>query len=68
MKLKKNYWGNAHQSLVDTTSLIKEEEVNASIQQIEEADVIYVYGVGSSHLVAENFAQKVAPYWQDSDC
>lgn len=57
-EIKEKLLGNAHQSLVDTTSLIKEEEVNASIQQIEEADVIYVYGVGSSHLVAENFAQK----------
>lgn len=57
-EIKEKLLGNAHQSLVDTSSLIKEEEVNSTIQLIENADVIYVYGVGSSYLVAENFAQK----------
>lgn len=57
-EIKDKLLGNAYQSLVDTASLVNEGTINAAIQLIEQTDIIYIYGVGSSHLVAKNFAQK----------
>lgn len=58
VEIKEKLLGNAHQALLDTASLITEESVVAAVELIEQANIIYLYGVGSSYLVAKNFAQK----------
>ncbi|XJS09820.1 MurR/RpiR family transcriptional regulator [Aerococcaceae bacterium WGS1372] len=57
-EIKNKLLGNAHQALLDTASLINEAAVMDAVILIEQADILYIYGIGSSYLVAKNFAQK----------
>ena len=56
--IKNKLLGNAYQSLSDTASLLDNELIEEAVRAMEKAKIIYIYGVGSSHLVAENLAQK----------
>lgn len=56
--IKNKLLGNAYQSLSDTASLLDNELIEEAVHTMEKAKIIYIYGVGSSHLVAENLAQK----------
>lgn len=56
--IKNKLLGNAYQSLSDTASLLDNELIEEAVHAMEKAKIIYIYGVGSSHLVAENLAQK----------
>lgn len=57
-EIKDKLMGNAYQGLLDTFLLIKEEQIKQAVEMIEEADIVFVYGVGASFLVAQNFVQK----------
>lgn len=57
-EIKDKLLGNAYQSLLDTSSLVSKDLVTEAVELIERSDIIYIYGVGSSYLVAKNFAQK----------
>lgn len=50
--------GNAFQSMQDTISILDRTRLNQAIEALEKAQVIYVFGIGASHLVAQNIAQK----------
>lgn len=50
--------GNAFQSMQDTISVLNEKRLIEAVEALEKAQVIYVFGVGASHLVAQNIAQK----------
>lgn len=50
--------GNAFQSMQDTVSIINKDRLIDAVEAMEKASVIYVFGIGASHLVAQNIAQK----------
>lgn len=50
--------GNAYHSMLDTINNLTDKQVNEAIELIQKAPIIYVYGVGSSKLVAANIQQK----------
>lgn len=56
--IKGKLLGNAYQSLSDTLSLLENDHIEQAISAIEQAEIVYVFGIGSSGLVAENIAQK----------
>lgn len=56
--IKEKLLGNAYQSLSDTLSLLDNNRIEQATKAIEQAEVIYIFGMGSSHLVAENIGQK----------
>lgn len=56
--IKEKLLANAYQSLSDTLALLDEEIMEKAITAIENAEVIYIFGIGSSGLVAQNIAQK----------
>ncbi|UJF14683.1 MurR/RpiR family transcriptional regulator [Jeotgalibaca sp. MA1X17-3] len=58
MDIKEKLLGNAYQSLSDTLSLLDNERIEQATNAIEKADIIYIFGMGSSYLVAENIGQK----------
>jgi len=49
---------NTMQVFQDTAQLINDEMINRVVNMIEKSDMIYVYGVGASFLIAEDIAQK----------
>lgn len=56
--IKEKLLGNAYQSLSDTLSILDNDRIEQATQAIEQAKVIYIFGIGSSYLVAENIGQK----------
>lgn len=56
--IKLKLLANAYQSMQETASLLNNEKIEKFVDITVEAPVIYVYGVGASNLVAENFTQK----------
>lgn len=56
--LKTKLLGNAYQALKETVNLADDDILHQASKLIKEAQLIYVYGIGSSYLVAENIAQK----------
>lgn len=56
--IKEKLLGNAYQALSDTLPLLDKEKIERASRAIENAKIIYVYGIGSSYLVAQNIAQK----------
>lgn len=49
---------NASQSMRDTVSILDTNKLMEAVEVLEKAAVIYVFGIGASHLVAQNIAQK----------
>lgn len=43
---------------LDTSSLINEDNLMKAVELIEEAEIVFVYGMGTSYLVARNYVQK----------
>lgn len=56
--VKEKLLGNAYQALSDTLPLLNKEIIEEAIRAIEQAEIIYIFGIGSSYLVAQNIAQK----------
>lgn len=56
--IKEKLLGNAYQSLSDTLPLLGKDIIESANTAIENAEIIYVFGIGSSYLVAQNLAQK----------
>lgn len=56
--VKAKLLGNAYQSMQETIQLVSEDVLDDTVQMISSAPFVYVYGIGSSYLVAENIAQK----------
>lgn len=56
--VKEKLLGNSYQAMLETMHLIDDQVIDLSVDLMKEAPVIYVFGVGSSYLVAENIAQK----------
>lgn len=56
--IKSKLLGNAYKSMEETLSLIGEHTLATVTRTLQKAPVVYVYGIGASHLVAENIAQK----------
>lgn len=56
--IKDKLLGNAYQSLSDTATIIDNSIIESAIQAIEKANIIYIFGIGSSYLAAENLGQK----------
>lgn len=57
-EIKENLLLNAYQSMEETLQLINNETIPHATEYIKKAPVVYVFGIGSSFLVAENFVQK----------
>ncbi|MBP1042628.1 MurR/RpiR family transcriptional regulator [Vagococcus sp. BWB3-3] len=56
--VKMKLLGNAYQSMKETIQLMDEATIMKAVAMIEQASIVYVYGVGSSNLVSENMSQK----------
>ncbi len=56
--VKMKLLGNAYQSMKETIQLMDEATIMKAVAVIEQASIVYVYGVGSSNLVSENMSQK----------
>ncbi|MDN6731435.1 MAG: MurR/RpiR family transcriptional regulator, partial [Atopostipes suicloacalis] len=56
--IKEKLLGNAYQSLSDTLPLLDEETIEKANSAIEQAEIVYLFGMGSSYLVAQNISQK----------
>ncbi|WP_214744951.1 MurR/RpiR family transcriptional regulator [Exiguobacterium sp. s189] len=56
--IKEKIVSNSVQAIQETSHLLDEEIVEQVIDSIEQADVIYVYGLGASWLIAEDITQK----------
>lgn len=56
--IKNKLLNNAYQAMKETIQLIDDDTLSSAVQLISAASFIYVYGIGSSYLVAENIAQK----------
>lgn len=50
--------GNAYLALKDTVALMDEEKIEEAVRLIKNAPIIYVFGIGASHLVAEDISHK----------
>lgn len=50
--------GNAFQTMQDTVSLLQKEELFKAVDALKQASVVYVFGIGASHLAAQNIAHK----------
>ncbi|WP_080145923.1 MurR/RpiR family transcriptional regulator [Marinilactibacillus piezotolerans] len=50
--------GNAFQTMQDTVSVIKEQPLLEAVEVLKSSSIVYLYGIGASHLVAENIAHK----------
>ena len=57
-EIKMKLLANAYQSMQETVSLLNDQRIEQVVDLLVAAPVIYVYGLGASYLVAENFAQK----------
>lgn len=49
---------NAYQSMGDTIKYLDDDQIEEAVIAIEEAPIIYTFGIGASWLVSENFMQK----------
>lgn len=56
--VKSKLLGNAYQAMKETVQLADEKTLFKASKEIADATFIYVFGIGSSYLVAENVAQK----------
>ncbi|MBO0476579.1 MurR/RpiR family transcriptional regulator [Vagococcus sp. DIV0080] len=56
--VKSKLLGNAYQAMKETVQLADEETLLKASREIANASFIYVFGIGSSYLVAENVSQK----------
>lgn len=56
--IKQKLLESSYQSMQDTLHYLSEDVLAKANKYIENADVMYVYGVGASYLTAENIAQK----------
>lgn len=56
--VKSKLLGNAYQAMKETVQLADEATLLKASKEIADASFIYVFGIGSSYLVAENVAQK----------
>lgn len=56
--IKEKLLYNAYQSMIDTTKYLDNQQIESAVEVIEEAPVVYAFGIGASWLVAENFMQK----------
>lgn len=56
--IKNKLLGNAFKTMEETSTLISEQTLENITDILHRAPVIYIYGIGASHLVAENIAQK----------
>lgn len=57
-EIKQRLLSNAYQAMDETLQLLNESLVHQATNQIKEASIVYIFGIGSSFLVAENFIQK----------
>ncbi|WP_311896527.1 MurR/RpiR family transcriptional regulator [Enterococcus asini] len=57
-ELKSKLLGNSIQAMEETVQLLDERTVIRVCDEIRKADVLYIYGIGSSSLVAEDISQK----------
>lgn len=57
-EIKSKLLGNAYQSMKETIEQLNDQRVEEVVEVLLEAPIIYVYGIGASHLVAEDIAQK----------
>lgn len=57
-EIKSKLLGNAFKSMEETISLMNDYDIEKIVELLYTASIIYVYGIGASHLVAENTAQK----------
>ncbi len=51
---------NINQTVQDTSMQLDKNSIEEAVSLIEEADVIYFYGIGASFLIAEDASQKFA--------
>lgn len=58
--IKQKLLESSYQAMSDTLNYLDEETLSQATQLIEQAEVMYIYGVGASYLTAENVAQKWA--------
>ncbi|MCU4787872.1 MurR/RpiR family transcriptional regulator [Bacillus cereus] len=49
---------NTVQTLHDTVGQLETKSIEKAVEFLKEAEVIYIYGVGASYLIAEDVAQK----------
>ncbi|QQP69501.1 MurR/RpiR family transcriptional regulator [Carnobacterium sp. CS13] len=56
--IKTKLLGNAFKSMEETISLMNEFDIERVVELIDMASIVYVYGIGTSRLVAENMVQK----------
>ena len=56
--VKSKLLGNAYQAMKETVQLADETTLLKASKEIADASIVYVFGIGSSYLVAENVAQK----------
>lgn len=57
-EIKTKLLNNATHTLNETIHFLEDEVVEKVVEEIKLADMVYVYGIGASHLVAENIEQK----------
>ncbi|MGX6961757.1 MurR/RpiR family transcriptional regulator [Vagococcus xieshaowenii] len=57
-EIKEKLLSNANHTLNETVHFLEDEVVEQVAEAIYQAEVVYVYGIGASFLVAENIAQK----------
>lgn len=55
---KRKLCNNAMLTLEETCELLKEEQINNLIQLLEEKEVLFVFGIGASSIIAEDIYQK----------
>ncbi|MGG3940315.1 MurR/RpiR family transcriptional regulator [Peribacillus psychrosaccharolyticus] len=56
--IKEKIVSNSVQTIEETAHYLDEEVINKIVESMRNADVIYVYGLGASWLVAEDITQK----------
>lgn len=66
--IKAKLLGNAYQSMNETVALMNNERIEETANLLQNASVIYIYGIGASHLVAENISQKWSRIGKTSIC
>ncbi|WP_414839220.1 MurR/RpiR family transcriptional regulator [Carnobacterium sp. TMP28] len=57
-EIKAKLLGNAYQSMKETIEQLNDQRIDEVVDVLLHASIIYVYGIGASHLVAENISQK----------
>ena len=57
-EIKSKLLSNANHTLNETIQFLEDEMVEQVVAAIHQAEIVYVYGIGASFLVAENISQK----------